>query len=162
MSQAKTVHRKQCLLGSLGATLLSSIVMVLSRSDMLESTLACVSNQAANIAHAQISAIMLFISRFIQAFASSSIFALGVATIYDNMPSSQLGKTMGLVTIDPFFFGGEGNVRGTTVAGMLLQLGGYWAAWSTAFALVICDGIMRLLMIEIPLSPFLWLQMNDS
>lgn len=110
MSQAKTVHRKQCLLGSLGATLLSSIVMVLSRSDMLESTLACVSNQAANIAHAQISAIMLFISRFIQAFASSSIFALGVATIYDNMPSSQLGKTMGLVTIDLFFLGG--NVRG--------------------------------------------------
>lgn len=86
----------------------------------------------------------LFISRFIQALASSSVFVLGLSTVHDNVPSDQLGKTLGLVTIAISI----GTSAGTMVAGMLLELVGYWATWSAAYVLIACDAIMRLLLIE--------------
>ena len=88
----------------------------------------------------------LFLSRFIQALASSSVFVLGLSTVHDNVPSDQLGKTLGLVTIAI----SVGTSAGTMVAGMLLELVGYWATWSAAYVLIACDAIMRLLMIERP------------
>lgn len=86
----------------------------------------------------------LFISRFIQALASSSVFVLSLSTVHDNVPSDQLGKTLGLVTIAISI----GTSAGTMVAGMLLELVGYWATWSAAYVLIACDAIMRLLLIE--------------
>lgn len=87
---------------------------------------------------------MLFISRFIQALASSSVFVLGLSTVHGSVPSNQLGKTLGLVTIAI----SVGTTGGTMVAGMLLELVGYWATWSVPYVLIAIDAIMRLLMIE--------------
>ncbi|KAK0113906.1 hypothetical protein ONS95_014149 [Cadophora gregata] len=90
------------------------------------------------------SAIVLFISRFIQAFASNAIFVIGIATIAETIPSDRMGQAMGLVTMAA----SVGTSAGTMLAGVLLELIGYWPTWSTAFALLAVDAVLRLLMIE--------------
>jgi MFS family permease len=89
-------------------------------------------------------ALALFASRFVQAFASNAIFVLGLATIAENIPSERICQTMGIVTSAV----SVGTSAGTMLAGVLLELFGYWPTWSTAFALIAVDAISRLLMIE--------------
>ena len=55
-----------------------------------------------------------------------------------------MGQTMGLVTIAI----SVGTSAGTMLAGILLELIGYWPTWCTAFALIAVDAVMRLLIIE--------------
>lgn len=117
----RTSHKKRLLLYSLGAAMGSSLGLALSRS-----------------------AFLLFANRFVQAFASNSIFVLGLATIAENIPSNRMGQTMGLVTIAV----SVGTSAGTMLAGILLELIGYWPTWCTAFALIAVDAVMRLLIVE--------------
>ncbi|PVH87799.1 putative MFS multidrug transporter [Cadophora sp. DSE1049] len=90
------------------------------------------------------SAAVLFISRFIQAFASNAIFVIGFATMAETIPSDRMGQAMGLVTMAA----SVGTSAGTMLAGVLLELIGYWPTWCTAFALLGIDAVLRLLMIE--------------
>ncbi|KAH7369645.1 putative MFS multidrug transporter [Rhexocercosporidium sp. MPI-PUGE-AT-0058] len=86
----------------------------------------------------------LFASRFLQALSSNAIFVIGIATISETIPSDRMGQAMGLITMAA----SVGTSAGTMLAGVLLELIGYWPTWCTAFALLAIDAVLRLLMIE--------------
>lgn len=89
---------------------------------------------------------LLFMGRALQALASSIIWVLGFSTIADNVQSEHLGKSYGTVSMAV----SVGTSAGPVLAGMLLELGGYWVAWSCAFSIIVLDIVLRLLMLERP------------
>ncbi|THD00296.1 hypothetical protein EYZ11_000189 [Aspergillus tanneri] len=83
------------------------------------------------------------------ALVGSIVLALATsryATIADNVQPEHLGKTYGIVSVVV----GAGTSGGPIVAGVLFELGGYWTAWSSAFAILLLDIICRVLMVEKP------------
>lgn len=89
-------------------------------------------------------AFTLFAGRLVQAIASSFIWVVGYATIADNVRPEHLGKTYGVISL----IVAAGTSGGPMVAGILFELGGYWVAWSSAFAILIVDIVLRFLMLE--------------
>lgn len=81
-----------------------------------------------------------------QAFASALIWVVGFSTIADNVKSEHLGKSYGIISMAICI----GTSAGPTLGGTLLQLGGYWVAWSSALGVIIIDIILRLLMLDKP------------
>lgn len=81
--------------------------------------------------------------RFIQAAAGSAGWIVGFATLTDNVRPEHVGKVLGTA----MSFVAAGVIMGPMIAGALLQLLGYWAAWSSPFILLGMDFVARLLMI---------------
>ena len=92
------------------------------------------------------SPIVLFTGRFVQALASTVAWVVGYATIADNVKMEHLGKTYGLISMVLAI----SSSTGPMISGMLFDLGGYWLAWLSAFLVIICDVVLRLLMLERP------------
>lgn len=86
----------------------------------------------------------LFTGRLIQAVASTILWVVGFATIADSSDASDTGKVYGFVTVAINL----GTSCGPLVAGVLFDLAGYWAAWSSVLVVVITDVVLRCLMIE--------------
>lgn len=64
----------------------------------------------------------------------------------DHVEVGNLGKLYGL----SMSFVSAGVVAGPAIAGTVLELAGYWPAWSVALGLLALDIIMRFIMIETP------------
>lgn len=79
-----------------------------------------------------------------QAIAGSGAWIIGLVLLTDNVPEEHLGKVFG--TAMSFVSGG--TLIGPAVGGTLLQLSGYWAAWSFPLVLLVVDVIARLIMVE--------------
>ncbi|KAF7589728.1 hypothetical protein BBP40_003926 [Aspergillus hancockii] len=119
----KLSSKKTLLLWSLAAALFSSIILALATSTFT-----------------------LFFGRALQAVASAFIWTVGYATIADNVRQEHLGKTYGVISLVVAC----GTSGGPMAAGILFEIGGYWLAWSSAFAILVIDIVLRVLMIERP------------
>ena len=62
------------------------------------------------------------------------------------MQPEHLGKTYGVISLVV----AAGTSAGPMVAGILFEVGGYWLAWSSAFAIILVDIVLRMLMLERP------------
>ncbi|RAH66067.1 MFS transporter [Aspergillus aculeatinus CBS 121060] len=113
--------KRALLVGSLVAALIGSIILAMATTTFT-----------------------LFAGRLVQAIASSFIWVVGYATIADNVRPEHLGKTYGVISL----IVAAGTSGGPMVAGILFELGGYWVAWSSAFAILIVDIVLRFLMLE--------------
>ncbi|KAJ5758079.1 uncharacterized protein N7511_006773 [Penicillium nucicola] len=89
---------------------------------------------------------VLFVSRFVQAFANSIMWVVGYSTLAATVPIQHTAKVYSVVSVASSL----GASSGPMLAGMLFQLAGYWMAWTLAFAIIAVDIIFRLLMVEKP------------
>lgn len=87
---------------------------------------------------------ILFVGRIIQAVAGSGTWTVSLALLTDNVPKEHFGKTLGTA----MSFISVGTLAGPAVGGTLLQLSGYWAAWSFPIVLLVADVIARLIIVE--------------
>ncbi|KAL2813022.1 major facilitator superfamily domain-containing protein [Aspergillus granulosus] len=88
---------------------------------------------------------LLMTGQILQSLASSSVWIVAFATLADNVGEGNKGKVLGTA----MSFVGTGIFAGPMVSGALLQLLGYWPAWSAALLLLAVDVVARLLMIEV-------------
>jgi MFS family permease len=88
----------------------------------------------------------VFIGRALQAIGSTTTFIVGYATLRDMIDAENIGKTLGLLNS----FQSAGALSGPAMAGVLLELTGYWITWGTVFLVILSNLIMRLAMIEKP------------
>ena len=86
---------------------------------------------------------LLFVGRVIQGAAGSAGWIVGFATLTDNVRPDHIGKVLGTA----MSFVTAGVIMGPMISGALLQLVGYWAAWSAPFILLGMDFVARLLML---------------
>ncbi|KAL6233065.1 major facilitator superfamily domain-containing protein [Aspergillus navahoensis] len=89
---------------------------------------------------------VLMAGQLLQSLASASVWIVAFATLVDNVDE----RTKGKVTSTAMSFISMGIFAGPMVSGFLLQLLGYWPAWSAALLLLAVDFLARLLMIEKP------------
>ncbi|KAL4733774.1 major facilitator superfamily domain-containing protein, partial [Aspergillus similis] len=89
---------------------------------------------------------MLMAGQTLQSIASASVWIVALATLVDNVDERSKGK----VTSTSMSFVSMGVFAGPMVSGFLLELVGYWPAWSAALLLLAVDFLARLLMIENP------------
>ncbi|KAJ5309977.1 Aldolase [Penicillium atrosanguineum] len=87
---------------------------------------------------------VLFVGRIVQAASGSAGWIVAFATLTDNVKPDHIGKVLG--TAMSFVI--AGIITGPMVSGALLQLVGYWAAWSAPLLLLAVGFIARLLMLE--------------
>ncbi|KAJ5124290.1 Tetracycline resistance protein TetA/multidrug resistance protein MdtG [Penicillium bovifimosum] len=87
---------------------------------------------------------VLFVGRILQSTAGAATWVVGFALLANNVDKKNLGKSMGMA----MSFVTAGMVGGPTVSGALLQLFGYWTAWSFPLVVLVLDIIARLVMIE--------------
>ena len=90
--------------------------------------------------------VALFIGRLIQAIASAVMWVVAFSTIADNIEAEHLGKAYGIMSVVM----AVGTTAGPMLSGILFDMGGYWCAWSSAFATLVIDIALRLLMLERP------------
>lgn len=88
--------------------------------------------------------VVLFISRFVQAFANSIMWVVGYSTLAATVPIQHTAKVYSAVSVA----GSLGASSGPMLSGMLFQVAGYWMAWTLAFAIIAVDIVFRLLMVE--------------
>ncbi|RHZ45547.1 putative MFS multidrug transporter [Aspergillus thermomutatus] len=119
----KSASKRVWLLTALVAALLGSVYLALATS-----------------------VVDVFIGRFIQAIASSFMWVVGYATIADSVDSKRLGMIYGIISVAA----AVGLSAGPMVSGVLFKIGGYWTAWASAFAILLGDIVLRLLMLENP------------
>ncbi|PYI16067.1 putative MFS transporter [Aspergillus violaceofuscus CBS 115571] len=86
----------------------------------------------------------LFVGRTMQAIAGCAAWVVGHAMLTDHIDADHLGKTLGLAMT----FVTAGIISGPTVAGAMLELFGYWAAWSVPLVVLAVDIVARLIMLE--------------
>ncbi|KAJ6175578.1 hypothetical protein N7485_002492 [Penicillium canescens] len=87
---------------------------------------------------------VLFISRFVQAFANSIMWVVGFSTLADVVPIQHTAKVYSAVSVANSL----GSSTGPMLSGVLFQLAGYWMTWALAFAIIGVDIAFRLLMVE--------------
>ncbi|KAL4876155.1 major facilitator superfamily domain-containing protein [Aspergillus karnatakaensis] len=87
---------------------------------------------------------LLMVGEIFQSLASCSVWIVAQATLVDNISENNKGKVLGTA----MSFITTGIFAGPMVSGVLLQLLGYWPAWSAALLLLSVDILARLLMIE--------------
>jgi MFS family permease len=80
----------------------------------------------------------------LQGAAGAGTWVVGFTLLANNVDKKNLGASMGMAMA----FVTAGMVGGPTVSGALLQLFGYWTAWSLPLAVLAFDIIARLIMIE--------------
>ena len=88
----------------------------------------------------------MYVGRILQGVAGTGAWIVGFAMITDAAGSKHLGKALG--------FSGSfitaGIITGPAVAGVMLELLGYWPAWSVPLVLLVICFIARLAMVEVP------------
>lgn len=82
--------------------------------------------------------------QFLQSLASSAVWIVAFATLVDNVDGENKGKVTGTA----MSIVGTGIFAGPMVSGILLELFGYWPAWSAALLLLSVDFFARLVMID--------------
>lgn len=87
---------------------------------------------------------MLFVGRTLQGLTGSATWVVGFALLANNVDKKNVGKSMGAA----MSFVAAGAVAGPAMSGTLLQLFGYWAAWSLPLVVLVMDIIARLIMID--------------
>jgi MFS family permease len=87
---------------------------------------------------------LLFVGRVIQGLSGSATYIIGFATLVDNFDKRHIGSLMGIVTS----FIQAGITTGPVISGALLELSGYWQAWSVPLVLLSLDFGSRVLMID--------------
>ncbi|KGO74574.1 Tetracycline resistance protein, TetA/multidrug resistance protein MdtG [Penicillium italicum] len=87
---------------------------------------------------------LLFVGRILQSMAGAATWVVGFALLANNVDKKHLGQSMGMA----MSFVTAGMVGGPTVSGAMLQLFGYWAAWSLPLVVLVLDIVARLAMIE--------------
>ncbi|KAJ5922229.1 hypothetical protein N7516_009932, partial [Penicillium verrucosum] len=87
---------------------------------------------------------VLFVGRILQSMAGAATWVVGFALLANNVDKKNLGQSMGMA----MSFVTAGMVGGPTVSGAMLQLFGYWAAWSLPLVVLVLDIVARLVMIE--------------
>ncbi|CAG8909946.1 unnamed protein product [Penicillium egyptiacum] len=87
---------------------------------------------------------LLFLGRILQSMAGAATWVVGFALLANNVDKKHVGQSMGTA----MSFVTAGIVGGPTVSGALLQLFGYWAAWSLPLVVLVLDIVARLVMIE--------------
>ncbi|PYH46257.1 putative MFS transporter [Aspergillus saccharolyticus JOP 1030-1] len=86
----------------------------------------------------------LFVGRVMQAIAGCAAWVVGHAMLTDHIDADNLGKALGLaMTVVT-----AGIISGPTVAGAMLELFGYWSAWSVPLIVLAVDIVARLIMLE--------------
>lgn len=88
----------------------------------------------------------LFAGCILQGISGSATWIVGSATMTDHVEVENLGKLYGL----SMSFVSAGVGAGPAIAGTILELAGYWPAWSIPLGLLVLDIIMRGIMIEGP------------
>ncbi|KHN93745.1 Major facilitator superfamily domain, general substrate transporter [Metarhizium album ARSEF 1941] len=91
----------------------------------------------------------LFLGRFVQAVAGSAAWIFCFTVLSDTVGMQHMGKVMGVA----MSFVTAGVVGGPMIAGSMLQLVGYWPAWSAPLVLLVLDMMARLVMIQEQDSP---------
>lgn len=86
----------------------------------------------------------LFLGRVLQGAAGAATWVVGFALLANNVDKKNLGASMGMA----MSFVTVGMVGGPTVSGALLQLFGYWTAWSLPLLVLALDIAARLVMLE--------------
>ncbi|KAK6499006.1 hypothetical protein TWF481_011575 [Arthrobotrys musiformis] len=86
----------------------------------------------------------VFLGRIIQGVGGTAAWIVGFATLRDSIHGRNMGKAFGVINS----FVSVGALSGPAVAGMLLELAGYWVTWGSALLVLVIDIIMRLLMLE--------------
>lgn len=74
------------------------------------------------------------------------MWVVGYATIADSFDSTRLGVIYGIISVAA----AVGLSAGPMVSGVLFKIGGYWTAWTSAFAILLVDIVLRFLMLENP------------
>ena len=86
----------------------------------------------------------MYLGRILQGVAGTGAWIVGFAMITDAAGSKHLGKALG--------FSGSfitaGIITGPAVAGVMLELLGYWPAWLVPLVLLVICFIARLAMVE--------------
>ncbi|KAK5991483.1 putative MFS-type transporter C18.02-like protein [Cladobotryum mycophilum] len=86
----------------------------------------------------------VFIGRVLQAIGGTSAWIVGLSTIRDSIEAKNIGKAFGMVSSCV----SAGALSGPAVAGLLLDLAGYWVAWGSVLVVLLLDIAMRLVMLE--------------
>lgn len=86
----------------------------------------------------------MFIGRVLQAIGGTAAWIVGFATLKDAIDIKNIGKTFGIVRSCVSL----GALAGPAVAGVLLELAGYWATWGSVLLILAVDVAMRLLIVE--------------
>lgn len=86
----------------------------------------------------------LFVGRVVQSIAGSATWIVAFATLTDNLGQQHMGKTAGLVTS----FVTSGVIAGPVISGTVLEVWGYWHAWSIPIGMLAVDFMARLALIE--------------
>ncbi|RAL09380.1 vesicular amine transporter [Aspergillus homomorphus CBS 101889] len=87
---------------------------------------------------------IIFLARFFQAIADNCMWIGGLAIISQTFPAQHFGKVMSVLSVTV----AVGTSAGPVLSGILFEKGGYWIAWTSAFAVLLVDAVMRMLMIE--------------
>ncbi|KAJ3338589.1 hypothetical protein HDU93_009366 [Gonapodya sp. JEL0774] len=87
---------------------------------------------------------MLSIARFLQGISAAAVWTLGLALLGDIYPESELGRAYG-IAISGFSIG---TVIGIPIGGSLYEVAGYWSPFIFSAAILVCDMIGRLLVVE--------------
>jgi hypothetical protein len=88
----------------------------------------------------------MYIGRILQGVSGTGAWIVGFAMLTDAAGSKHIGKALGFAGS----FITAGIITGPAIAGVLLELLGYWPAWSVPLSLLVVDFIARLAMVEVP------------
>ncbi|KAJ5097028.1 MFS transporter [Penicillium angulare] len=91
---------------------------------------------------------VLLIGRIIQATTGNAVFIIGFAAVASTVRPEDRPKTLQIITVVSM----SGMLVGPVISGELITLFGYWPAWITVIAFLMIDMIMRLVMIDNPIS----------
>lgn len=86
----------------------------------------------------------LFLGRVLQAIAGSGAWVIGFALLTESVPAEDLGMTIGIAMT----FVTAGILSGPAVAGLALELLGYWPTWSIPLGILALDLVSRLTVLE--------------
>lgn len=100
----------------------------------------------------------LFAGRIIQGVAGSATWVIGFSLLCNNVDRENVASAMGRATS----FVTAGVVGGPATSGVLLQMFGYWTAWSLPLVILTLDIIARIIMIEPRAAVSAKVSNNDS
>ncbi|KAJ5503925.1 Major facilitator superfamily domain general substrate transporter [Penicillium fimorum] len=92
---------------------------------------------------------MLLLGRAMQGIAGSAVWIIGFATVADTINPNHMGFALSTM----MSCANTGTIGGPAIAGLLLEVAGYWLTWSVPLVVLTIDFIARMCMIESPATP---------
>ena len=86
---------------------------------------------------------LLVLGRLLQGLSAAVVWSVGLALLVDTV-GKEIGKSMGYVNIAM----SVGLLISPVIGGAVYAAAGYWAVYYVAFALILCDIALRLVLIE--------------